>query len=235
MPGENKDGATTHPAVLDLRRSLARRIAQLTPREGENLTAIEDLSLWRRTSPTPCYRASYEPGLTIFVQGRKRVLLGGTEYLCDGSSFLLSSIDVPAQSQIVEASEKTPLLSLFLRFDLTAVREILSRDDVPGPPRSSHRQGLAIGVTTEGLLNAATRLLDLLDAPEDIPFLAPLLHRELLYRILRTPQAERLRAIATSGDLSHGCARTTPNRCAWRNSHPPRGWEFPRCTISFAR
>jgi AraC-like DNA-binding protein len=207
MPRENKDGATTHPAVLDLRRSLARRIAQLTPREGENLTAIADLSLWRRTSPTPCYRASYEPGLTIFVQGRKRVLLGGTEYLCDSSSFLLSSIDVPAQSQIVEASEKTPLLSLFLRFDLTAVREILSRDDVPEPPRMSHRQGLAAGVTTEGLLNAATRLLDLLDAPEDIAFLAPLLHREMLYRILRTPQAERLRAIATSGDLSQKTAR----------------------------
>ena len=68
----------------------------------EHLTAIPGLSLYHRTSPTPCFRASYEPGLCIFAQGRKRILLGGTEYLCDSSSFLLSSIDVPAQSQIID-------------------------------------------------------------------------------------------------------------------------------------
>jgi hypothetical protein len=65
------------------------------------------------------------------VQGRKRIILGGTEYVCDGSSFLLSSIDVPAQSQIIEASEKTPLLVMFLSLDMPTVREVLSRDDVP--------------------------------------------------------------------------------------------------------
>jgi AraC-like DNA-binding protein len=193
--------------AAELRRSLAQRIASLTPRDGDNPTAIAGLSLWRRTTPTPCYRASYEPGLTIFVQGRKRILLGGAEYLCDGASFLLTSVDVPAQSQIVEASEKTPLLSLFLRLDLAAVREVLSRDDLPEAPASTHRQGLAVGVTTAGLLNAAMRLLDLLDTPEDIPFLSSLVHRELLYRILRTPQADRLRAIATSGDLGQRTAR----------------------------
>jgi AraC-like DNA-binding protein len=127
--------------------------------------------------------------------------------LCDGSSFLLSSIDVPAKSQIIEASEKTPLLSLFLRLDLPTVREVLSRDDIPEVPPSTHRQGLVVGETTTGLLGASMRMLELLDTPEDIPFLAPLAHREMLYRILRTPQAERLRAIATSGDLGQRTAR----------------------------
>jgi AraC-type transcriptional regulator N-terminus len=64
--------------------------------------------------------------------------------LCDGSSFLLSSIDVPAQSQIIEASEKTPLLSIFLRLDMPTVREVLSRDDIPEAPPSTHRQGLVV-------------------------------------------------------------------------------------------
>jgi hypothetical protein len=68
-------------------------------------------SVWR-LSPD-CHRASYEPGLSIFVKGRKRILLGGTEYLCDGSSFLLSSIDVPAQSQIIESlGEDTSTVNL---------------------------------------------------------------------------------------------------------------------------
>jgi AraC-like DNA-binding protein len=205
---KQKSGAgSPDSAVIEMRRSLAQRIKVLAEKPGEHLTAIPGLSLYHRTTPTPCFRASYEPGLSIFVQGRKRILLGGTEYLCDGSSFLLSSIDVPAQSQIIEASEKTPLLSIFLRLDMPTVREVLSRDDIPEGPPSNHRQGLVVGETTVGLLGAAMRMLELLDTPEDIPFLSPLAHREILYRILRTPQAERLRAIATSGDLGQRTAR----------------------------
>ncbi len=195
------------PAVIEMRQSLARRIIAITGKAGEHPTAIPGLSLYYRTEPTPCFRASYEPGLSIFVQGRKRILLGDTEYLCDGSSFLLSSIDVPAQSQIIEASGKTPLLSMFLTLDMQIVRELLSREDVPEVKALSHRQGLAVGETTMGLLSACIRLLALLDTPEDIPFLSPLIQREILYRILRTPQGERLRAIATNGDLSQRTTR----------------------------
>jgi AraC-type transcriptional regulator N-terminus len=85
--------------------------------------------------------------------------------------------------------------------DMPMVREVLSRDDIPEGPPSAHRQDLVVGETTVGLLRAAMRMLELLDTPEDIPFLSPLAHREILYNILRTPQAGRLRAIATSGDL----------------------------------
>ena len=194
-------------AIVEMRRSLAQRIKLLAETPGEHPTAIPGLFLYHRTTPTPCFRASYEPGLSIFAQGRKRIVLGGTEYLCDGSSFLLTSIDVPAQSQIIEASEKTPLLSIFLRLDMPVVREVLSRDDLPEAPASTHRQGLVVGETTAGLLSAVMRLLELLDTPEDIPFLSRLVHREILYRILRTPQAERLRAISTSGDLGQRTAR----------------------------
>jgi len=207
MLRERKSAASPGSAVIELRRALAQRIKLLAAQPGEHPTAIPGLSLYHRTTPTPCFRASYEPGLSIFVQGRKRILLGGTEYLCDGSSFLLSSIDVPAQSQIIEASQKTPLLSIFLRLDMPTVREVLSRDDIPEAPPSTHRQGLVVGETTVGLLGASMRMLELLDTPEDIPFLGPLAHREILYRILRTPQAERLRAIATSGDLGQRTAR----------------------------
>ena len=96
---------------------------------------------------------------------------------------------------------------MFLKLDLPTVREVLSRDDVPEAKTSSHRQGLAVGETTVGLLGTCIRLLELLDTPEDIPFLSHLIQREILYRILRTPQAERLRAIATNGDLGQRTAR----------------------------
>ena len=191
----------------EMRRELAGRIAAHAPTAGEHPTAIPGLVLFRRTTTTACYRATYEPSLSVFVQGRKRINLGGTEYLCDESSFLLSSIDVPVQSQIVEASEAVPLLSMFLRLDMPTVREMLGREDIPEPESAVERRGLAVGQTTAGLLGACGRLIELLETPEDIPFLNQLIQREIVYRILRTPQGERLRAIATSGDLSHRTAR----------------------------
>jgi AraC-like DNA-binding protein len=190
-----------------MRKELARKIAAHAPSPGENPTAVPGLALYRRTAPTACYRATYEPSLTVFVQGRKRIDLGGTGYLCDESSFLLSSIDVPAQSQIVEASEQAPLLSMYLRLDMPTVREVLGGEEIPEHETSVPCRGLAVGETTVGLLGACARLIDLLDTPEDIPFLGHLIQREIVYRILRTPQGERLRAIATAGDLSHRTAR----------------------------
>lgn len=207
MPGKTKSKLPIDPVLIEQRSTLARRIAAITGQAGEHTTAIPEVVLYHRTTPTPCYRASYEPSLSIFVQGRKKVILGGTEYVCDSSSFLLSSIDVPAQSQILEASAEIPLLTMFIRFDMPVVREVLSRDDLPEVKAPAQGQGLAVGETNQGLLSASDRLLDLLDTPEDIPFLSPLLQREIVYRLLKTPQAGRLRAIATSGDLSQRTAR----------------------------
>ncbi|MGB8028352.1 MAG: AraC family transcriptional regulator [Terracidiphilus sp.] len=193
--------------VVEMRQELARKIAAHAPARGENRTAVPGLALYRRTRPTPCFRAIYEPSLTVFAQGRKRINLSGTVYLCNASSFLLSSIDIPVESQITEASEQVPMLTMNLQLDMPIVREVLSREDLPEPLTAGQRHGLAVGVTTAGLLAACSRLIDLLDAPEDIPFLSHLIHREILYRVLRTPQGERLRAIATAGDLSYRTAR----------------------------
>jgi AraC-like DNA-binding protein len=193
--------------VVAMRRELAQKIAVHTPQAGAQATAIPGLTLYRRTSPSPCYPATYEPSLTVFVQGRKRINLGGTIYLCDESTFLLSSVDVPVVSQIVEASEEVPLLSLLLKLDLSVVREILSHEEFQPTVNSSQVRGIAIGVTTVELLKPCSRLLDLLDTPEDIPFLNNLIQREIVYRLLRGPQGERLRAIATTGDQSNRTAK----------------------------
>jgi AraC-like DNA-binding protein len=189
------------------RQELAEKIAARATLVGENPTDVPRLGLYRRTAPTSCALAMYEPSLSIFVQGRKRIQMRGVEYFCDASSFLLSSIDVPAEGQIVEASEKVPMLSMFLRLDMAMVREILSREDLPEGARPARSRGIAVGETTAGLLDACMRLIDLLNTPEDIPFLSHLIQREIVYRVLRTPQGENLRAIATTGELSNRTAR----------------------------
>jgi len=190
-----------------MRTALARKIAAHIQAAGDYATDIPGLTLYRRTAPTPCNAATYEPSLAVFVQGRKRVTLGGTTYLCDESTFLLTSVDVPIVSQIITASKDVPLLSLLLKLDLAVVREILSLEEFHTPEDSSQGRGIAIGKTTVELLSACSRLMDLLDAPEDIPFLSNTIQHEIVYRLLRGPQGERLRAIATLGNQSQRTAK----------------------------
>jgi AraC-like DNA-binding protein len=194
-------------AVAEMRRELARRIAAHATVAGELRTGIPGLSLFRRTAPTACNRATYEPSLNVFAQGRKRVNLGGKAYLCNDSSFLLSSIDVPVESQIVEASEEVPLLSLLFRLEMPVIREILSSEELPEIESPLPGTGIAVGETTAALLDVCIRLIELLETPRDIPFLGRLIQREIVYRLLCTPQGERLRAIATTGDLSNRTAK----------------------------
>jgi len=195
------------PRVAEFREELRRKIAAHTLNAGAHATAILGLTLFRRTAPSPCYPVTGEPSLNVFVQGRKRITLAGTTYLCDASTFLLFSVDVPVVSQIVAATEDMPLLSLLLKLDMAVVREILSQEEFHVPDGSAPARGITIGKTTVDLLKPCCRLLDLLDAPKDIPFLGNLIQREILYRLLRGPQGERLRAIATLGHQSHRTAK----------------------------
>jgi len=162
---------------MEVRTELASRIAAHALSVGEHYTAIDGLVLFRRTQATACYRAAVEPSLTVFVQGKKRISLGGTAYVCGPSSFLLSSIDVPIESQIVEASEEVPLLSMLLHVDMAIVREILNREELPEAEPSGQPRGVSIGQAPAGLLKACFRLMELLDTPEDIPFLSHLIAR----------------------------------------------------------
>lgn len=200
-------GAEQGSRLIEMRTAVARRIAGHVPAAGDRATAVPGLTLYRRTATTACNAVTYEPSLAVFVQGRKRITLGGTTYLCDESTFLLTSVDLPVVSQIVAASERVPLLSLRLALEIPMVREIIGRQEFPAPEFSPTDRGIAVGQTTVELLNACSRLIDLLDTPDDIPFLSNLIQREIVYRLLQGPQGERLRAIATLGDQSHRTAK----------------------------
>ena len=94
-----------------------------------------------------------------------------------------------------------------LKLDMAVIREILTREELLAPPHAAGTPAMATGALTPELLSACCRLLDLLQTPEDIPFLGSLIQREIIYRILRGPEGARLRAIATLGDQSHRTAR----------------------------
>jgi AraC-type transcriptional regulator N-terminus len=190
-----------------LRARIARQIAANIKNPGDQATSVPGLILYRKVKPIECGSGQYEPSLNIFVQGRKRINVAGLPYLCDESSFLLTSVDLPVTSQILEASVEKPLLAMLLKFDMIVVREVVALEEEPDREESSEVGGMVMGTTTVDLLNPCLRLLELLETPADIPFMSNLLQREIVYRLLRGPQGARLRAIATNGDQSHRTAK----------------------------
>ncbi|HEY3707014.1 MAG TPA: AraC family transcriptional regulator [Terracidiphilus sp.] len=193
--------------VQMMRADLARKIAAHCSGEGMRETAIPGLTLYRRSEPTACNSAAYKPSLIVFVQGKKRINLGRSTLICDESTFLLTSVDLPVVSQVIDATRDRPILGLDLNLETPEVRRILSEHELPVHGESESARGMAVGETTPELLDACARLVDLLDAPQDIPFLAPHIEREIIYRLLRSPQGAHLRAIATLGEQTNRTAK----------------------------
>ena len=190
-----------------MRTELARKIALFIGSAENRATDIPGLTVHRRTAPTAPCSMTYGPSVTVIAQGRKRVDLGRTTFIYDASRFLLTSVDLPVVSRVIEASEEVPCLALSLKLEMPVVREVLSREEIRVAEAPSGSPGMATGETTVEFLSACCRLVDLLDTPQDIPFLGGLIQREIIYRILGSAEGARLRAIATLGEQSHRTAK----------------------------
>lgn len=197
-------GQTSQDLLL---RILAGKIVAHAQVEGEIITPIPGCFLFRRTALTGCASAAYEPSLVLYAQGQKSVRVGGSTYVCDEGTCQLTSVDMPVFSQVTKASAETPILAIILKLDMALAREVLSQQEFLSSEACSGTRGMAIGRSTPELIAAFIRLVDLLDAPHDIPFMARLVEREVIYRVLRSPLGKHLRAIATLGDQSHRTAK----------------------------
>lgn len=185
--------------VSSIQQGLARKIGLIVGKTEEYATSIPGLNLYRFTAPTVAAWITYEPNLAVVVQGRKRVDLGSKTFIYNAGQHLLTSVDLPVLGQVIEASEDKPYLCLVMKIEMAMVREILSRDEILHVEFSADGPAMLIGDSTAELLDACSRLIDLVGNPQDIPFLSSLIQREIIYRILRGPEGARLRTIATQG------------------------------------
>ena len=183
--------------------SLAERIARWT--EGKNRfdTPIPGLNLHRWETPTDPTSYMLAPSICLIGQGRKRLFLGEDLYVYDAHRFLITSVDLPVVTQIMEASPEKPYLGLTMELDLRMIGQLLLDNDMPSAHRTKDRLGIAVSEVSMPLLDAFNRLLDLLAHPEDTHALASLIQQEIFYRLLVGEQGPRLRQITSIGN--HGC------------------------------
>ncbi|MEL7555125.1 HTH-type transcriptional activator RhaS [bioreactor metagenome] len=184
------------------KRGLLSRIDRWTPACGTHRTAIGALSFVRWERPLEARSYIQEPSICLIAQGAKRIFLGKENYSYDANHFLITAMDVPFSAQILEASKEQPYLSLMLKLDPKAISQLLVDCDFPSAKQSQSSKSVIVSELRLPLLATLTRLIDLLDEPDSIPILAPLIQREILYRLLVSEQGPYLRQIGTAG--SHG-------------------------------
>ncbi|HUB89045.1 MAG TPA: AraC family transcriptional regulator [Dyella sp.] len=174
--------------------------------EGVTQTAWPALSFFRADAPSDRSCAMYEPCLGLLLQGNKHVLVGEERLEQEYGHYLINSIDVPVTAQVVRASPQQPCLCITLRLDPVRIGEWLSEVRLPKPSAVTAR-GIALSPVSAGLLDPLLRLVRLLDSPQDLALLAPLIERELLYRLLTGEQGVRLAQIAMAGGQGQQIAR----------------------------
>ncbi|MGD0662704.1 MAG: AraC family transcriptional regulator [Syntrophorhabdales bacterium] len=187
--------------------ALGKSIARWTDKGDQLVNAIPGLSLYRRDEPTQPTSGMYEPSICLVAQGAKRVLLGDDTYVYDTHHFLITSVDIPTVWEIIEASREKPCLGLVLKLDQREILQLMVDSNLPPPRAQQSSRGMATGEVTLPLLTAFQRLIDLLAEPKDIPILAPIIQREISYRLLVGDQGARLRQMASAGSQSHQIAR----------------------------
>lgn len=193
--------------------SLGTLIARHCP-DGRRDTAIPRVALVnspRVSTPVPMV---YEPRLSLVAQGAKRVELGERSLEYDAGRFLLVSIDVPVCSAVSQASAEKPFLAFSLKLDPATLAGMLLEFPPPTKPQPPEA-GLSTHPLTAELIAPVVRLLSLLDTPSDIAALAPLIEREILYRLIRGAQGERLRQIAQANSRLNQIGRAI----AWIRDH----------------
>ncbi|KAG8149110.1 AraC family transcriptional regulator [Burkholderia catarinensis] len=206
--------STTHNKENDLRQTLAERVAKWTEGVDHLTTAIPNLSFHRREAPTQPMDCMVEPSFGLVVQGTKRVIQSGDAYIYDANRFLITSLDLPGSTQVIEASREKPFLGLGLKLDFRVMAELMVQV-APDHDEAPAGRGLVVGDMTEPLYDALNRLLALLDDPNAIAVLAPYVEREIYYRLLTSDQGARLRQIASAGSQGNRVSRAI----RWLRAH----------------
>ena len=186
---------------------LAERVARAVGEDG----AVEvpgGLRLLRQSSPTPKDHGVSSPAFCVIAQGSKEVWLGDDCYRYDADSYLITAAALPTATRVTEASEERPYLGVVLGLDPALVGSVMDEAGHSAPREKAAVRAFDVSPLEAGLLDAVVRLVGLMDAPSDeARFLRPLVMREIVFRLLKGEQGDRLRQIAVLGGRSHRIAR----------------------------
>lgn len=171
--------------------ALARRADEVSSRGRD--PRVPGLFLVRRTERTDIEAMVYDPFVCLILQGSKETVVGERRVDVAAGACIIVSHDLPVVARITDARPEVPYLAVGARLDLAELRSLY--DDVGPAPAGAGAEAYAVGAIDAPLLDVMRRYLDLADDPAGAPVLAPLVRRELHFRLLRAPHGAMLRAL----------------------------------------
>lgn len=186
---------------------LSGRLNQLLQTDGLHITEVPSLHMMRATATSEPIHSMYAPSLCFIVQGAKSAALGQEIYHYNPTTYLVTSVHLPIKSEITQASPEVPFIGLHLEFTPDQILDILQHTDLTWPEESEPGSGIFVGKTNSQLLDALLRLVKLFDQPAEIPILAPLITREILFRVLQGEQGHLVKQFAVIGSQAHAIAK----------------------------
>lgn len=190
------------------RERLEQVISDFAANNDTFVTPIPGLSMAITTTPLKPTAHVYEPSLCVCIRGRKKVVIGKDTLFYDEKNYLLTCIGIPTIVSIAKASTKTPYAGIALRLDMEMVRSIIAEMETSGAPLEHSEPAIAIRPMTIDLMESLYRLASLVSQKKDISILAPLIQREILYRLLSGPSGDRLREFAQYGSQTNRVSKS---------------------------
>lgn len=187
---------------------LVERILSVLPSDGP-AQPLEGLHLYRSAVPMSQVFSVLKPSLCIIAQGSKEVLVGDTRYRYDPQHYLISTVELPRVSQILEASPDRPYISIRLELSPTLVSSVITESAQSPSPRTNKTDVSAMDVSplNVNLQDAIVRLIRLIDSPAEAPVFVPLILREIIYRLWVGQQGARLQHLLAQGGYTPHIAR----------------------------
>lgn len=183
---------------------LKEALLRLMPHAGKYPTPIKELWMVRREQPHQTETCFYKPSLSVIVQGAKRSRIGTRDYTYGENQCMIAGVDMPCIFTVTKASAQQPFLAVSLELDKSLLVRLAREIRLPANTGTAH--GVAVTDADPGILDAFLRLFKLLGQTEELPFLAPIIIREIHYRLLIGPQNEYMRRLNTCGTQSNQIA-----------------------------
>jgi AraC-like DNA-binding protein len=180
------------------REELVERMARAISEDGIS-EVFPCLCLGRSSRPTEKMHSVFKPAFCVIAQGSKQVLLGEEVFRYDPGHYLISTVDLPIVSRVVEGSKERPYLSCRISLDATLVASVMMESGIDIKKGDARVKAMDVSSIDANMLDAVVRLARLLDTPDEIQVLAPLIIREIVYRLLKGEQGARLSHLLAAG------------------------------------
>jgi len=188
------------------RQKFIERLKQTAKTEGCTPVA-DNLNIYRFNEPTPRTHGFFTASVCVVAQGAKELELAGERFRYDADHFILASLDMPIVGEVVEASADKPFLCLKMEFDPAMIASVCVEAGILPARSETSVKSVALGKLSEELLDAFLRLSELFGQKDDYRMISPLVIREIIYRLLKSDQGQRIRQLANFGEQTHRITR----------------------------